>query len=250
METTVVEKSYEKWFRENVITDVSDVESIGVLALRACDDRFNLKLRKPQLIIAWFGVVYEEIMKELIAMRNNDYIDFSVKICNRLEVGFSSGIDDDHEKKGNLCPFIRHLYKQVKADTPDSTTTLQNCVKWNALNNTTDIDYVSKVVTNSFKRLREEFEIFIEREELIMPVFITVYESLISYMRIRRSEMNEFEYSIQFANCFDITIIQNDSEEEDESLSGAITDIITITPTVSAKLDIKDDGKMSGHTED
>lgn len=245
----MAQKKYETWFEQNVLTDVSEVESIGLLAIRSADNLFNLKLRKPQLVITWFGVVYEEICKELINMRNNDFLDYHVTICGRIEFGYSAGIDSDHEKQGNLCPYIKHLYKQVKADKPDSTTTLQNCVKWNSLNNTTDIDYVSKVVTNSFNRLRNEFEIFIEREELVMPVFITVYESLISFMRIRRAEMKEYEYSLQFANCFEITIIQNDEADDDQSLAGDITDIITITPSVSLKLDIKDDGKMFTHTD-
>ena len=66
--------------------------------------------------------------------------------------------------------------------------------------------------------------------ELIMPIFITVYECTVNYVRIKRQELKEFEFEINFISCFHIGCM----ETEDGSS-------IYIRPNIEAKLLMKDD---------
>jgi len=71
-----------------------------------------------------------------------------------------------------------------------------------------------------------------------MPIFITFYESIINYLKIRRREEDVFE---KFVNFSWFIVYCRESDD--------VNDTILIRPTIGAKLALKNDANASSENE-
>jgi hypothetical protein len=87
--------------------------------------------------------------------------------------------------------------------------------------------------------IRNDLDVNLSTADMVMPIFITTYETLVNYLSIKRREEDKFEKEINFISCFYITARESDGPD----------DIIDIRPNINAKLTLKNDAGASSKYE-
>lgn len=228
---------YEDYYKNVVREDNDDVAAIGAIANTEIFKRFNIDIPNEQMAIVVYSVVFGAI-QDAILKQEEDKKSFKLNIADRLEMGFGTREDEEDEKVGNFMVYIKHIYNTKKSTVDsDETSSIVLCTQWNSENIIQQTKFISDVVIESKRRLKE-LRIPIDSEEIIMPIFITIHEQLIGYIQLKRAETKEFEYEINFASCFYVGA--RESAEEDD---------IYFRPNISSKLTFKNDQKGSSSHE-
>lgn len=228
-------KDYRDYVESITVDNREDLFTIMSTASKRLFQLFNINITIPEQGLAIAAITFETIIDNLKKKEIAGYDNWSVVIAKKLEIGYSSTIDDEYEKNGGFVPGIKHLYGDNSIDVeakPDDKT-VELCVLWNSMNITTETKFIKQVSVEALKHL-DNIGIKLGSDELIMPIFITIYEIAVEYCKIRRAETKEFMYSINFLSCFTIKAVESDGE-----------DVISIEPSISTKLELKSDGLAS-----
>lgn len=232
-------EKFMEYFNEYVTEDTEDIITICESASKIINDRFRCKLPKAELVASMFSSIYYSILNELTVFEK-EYNDFQINICDRLIIGYSTTEDEDDEKQGNFQIYIRHLNSAKKNDdiADQEATTDERAVIWNATNVKEQPELLRKISIKAKEDL-EKIDVVIASSELILPIFVSVYEALIMYITTRRRELDEFQYEINFCSCFNIGA----REAEDE------LDEIYLVPSIASKLTLKNDAQATAKYE-
>ena len=238
---------YIKFFNENVYEDQEDILTVCEVAGKTLYEKFKLgfidpetKKIEPRLIAVCFTKIFGAILQNLKRLEKEQYSSFEINICNRLIVGFSTNDDDDDEKQGNFMIFINHINGATKNDDVDdpSLTAQERSVQWNAENVIIQPEIIKQISVDALKNLKE-IEVTLASADCIMPIFVTVYEALVNYLKVTRREKEEYEYEINFASCFTIGV-----RESDDGI-----DAVYFRPSIESKLALKNDSLASSKYE-
>lgn len=244
-------KKYEKYYESIVPEDKDDVLQICMNTNQSLTRNLymtfisnpNKKERKKgeeqidvRFIACVFSLTFDAILAKLKSLESKKS-SAKINIANRFEIGFDTTEDEDDEKNGNYMIFIRDKGTTKLTDMMlnPRAKPIERAVEWINANITDDAELLKEIATDAKLRI-DKLDIILSSSELIMPIFVITYESLVSYLKIRRNEMNELDYEINFCSCFNIK-----SSESEEG-----PDKITIRPNINSKLFLKDDEKASG----
>lgn len=232
-------EKFMEYFEEFGKDDKDDVLTVCESASKVIWDRFRVQLKHPELVATIFGSTYYSILNHLLTFEKTKS-EFEINLADRLLIGYSTVENDDDEKQGNFQIYIRHLNSTKKNDdiAEAGADTDERAVVWQASNIKTQPNLVREISIEAKKDL-ENLDIYLSSENLVIPLFISIYEILIVYLTTKRREADEFEYSINFVSCFEIAA----RETEDD------LDEIVITPNVTSKLTLKDDLKATAKHE-
>lgn len=239
-------EKYLTYFEENCNEDQDDVLMICETANKQLYKDFRMSFNNPEtrkpdprLLASCFGKIYEAILISLEKMERT-YSDFELNICNRLLIGYSTNEDEEDEKQGNFMIYIRHLNVNKKFDSVEDTSlsATERAVQWNNENIINQSETLRKVSIEAMETLKE-IDTMLHSSECIMPVFVTVYESIINYLKIVRREKDLFEYEINFINCFFIGVRESEDGNDD----------VYIRPNIDSKLRLKNDSLASSKYE-
>nr|DAS02483.1 MAG TPA: hypothetical protein [Caudoviricetes sp.] len=216
-------------YNEFVVEDEEHIIPICSSAIKILYEKFKVPLKDPKLVAVIVERTYKVIIN-LLKSYETKLKEFKINLCDRVEFSYSTDTSDDDEKQGNYVIAMTHLNKSI-IDTPpeEDTSSTERITQWNIENVITQpgiIREISNAVIEDLKTI----DVHIGISELVMPIFITVYECIVNYVRIKRQELNEFEFEINFVSCFHIGCM----ETEDGSS-------IYIRPNIEAKLLMKDD---------
>lgn len=228
----MAEKTYtEQWFEEYVVNNPEDIRLIGELSARSLRDKFCLTL-KPEPIIAIYCSTFESIFKYLKKKQEAGKTSFQINICNVISVSYNNLSDKESEKMGNFMPFIQQIADGPIPDTGfTSSDTIELCAAWNSSHITEQPDAITEIATQTLRDLKDNFSMRAADKQLIMPIFCTVHESIINYMKIKRVDLGELEYTLDIAGIYKIRV----SEADDG------TEIIEYPPMIYTKKTTKDD---------
>lgn len=223
---------YVEYFDENAPEDLEDIINICTVASTHIRNKFNIKFDDYKLLGATFSKIFDAFLFTLKNLEK-EYSDFEINVANRLCIGYDTTKDEDDEKIGNFMIFIRHLNSKIKDEQVEDSKAkaYELAVQWNADNIKEQPEIIRKISINALEQLKT-IKILLGTEELIIPIFISVYESIVDYIKIKRRELDLFEYEINFMSCFYIGC----RESEDE-----LADDIYIRPSINSKLSLKDD---------
>lgn len=239
-------QKYVDYFNENATEDIDDILMVSKIASELLTDKMNLRFVNPEtnkpdprMLASIFSKIYEGILISL-EKYEREYSDFELNICSRLLIGYTTSVSDEDEKEGNFMIYLRHLNNTKKLEDFDdpSLTPAERAVQWNQENIIDQKDTMKTISVQALKCL-EEIDFKIADYELILPIFTFVYESLVGYLKTRRRENNDYEYEINFMNCFFIGV----REAEDG------VDDVYIRPTIDSKLRMKNDSLASSKYE-
>lgn len=239
------EKPWYKYYREKVIEDANHVEKICAIAAEHIDKVFGTKLEDPRIVGVIFSVTYTEMQRVLNAecSKTGDFKKIEINIGDRLIVSVNSSDDDEYEKSGNIMFGIRHLnVKKKDLDFDPELKAIEKFVQFHNDNITKNTDTIRKISIATKKALAG-LKIYFKVEEMIMPIFIYVYDALVQYLSAKRIELGKtsefpdgcYELTINFINCFEITARENKDKMSD----------IYIKPSIMSKLGSKNDDTAS-----
>lgn len=232
----------EKWlayYEENIHEDKEEIRDIAETASSVIRERFNIPLEGYQLTTVCFLKIFESFLKKLVSLEDQ-YDNFEINLANRLLIGFTNNLDQDNEKSGNFMVYMKHLHESIKTEQQDDPTVsnIERIVQWNAENVIENPALIRTMTIDAVKVLRD-VDIHLANNEIIMPIFIIFYESIINYIKIRRREKDEFELSI---NLIWFEAICREGEEDGK-------DEFTLIPSIASKLLLKNDSKANRDDE-
>lgn len=232
----------EKWlayYEENIHEDKEEIRDIAETASSVIRERFNIPLEGYQLTTVCFLKIFESFLKKLVSLEDQ-YDNFEINLANRLLIGFTNNLDQDNEKSGNFMVYMKHLHESIKTEQQDDPTVsnIERIVQWNAENVIENPALIRTMTIDAVKALRD-VDIHLANNEIIMPIFIIFYESIINYIKIRRREKDEFELSI---NLIWFEAICREGEEDGK-------DEFTLIPSIASKLLLKNDSKANRDDE-
>jgi hypothetical protein len=233
MVTKMATEKYEKYFDEICKEDVNDVLTICSAASQIIYEKFKIKLDDPKITATIFSNTYEAILDYLESLEK-DYSEFKIDICNRFVIGYSTNESEEDEKEGNFMIYIRHKNSlNTSMDNAADNANLKAldlAVQWNT-DNVIEQPKIIRDIAAKAKDKCERMDIYLVSSECIMPIFITVYENIINYIKIRRKELDKFEFEINFASVFYIGAREAENDDCD----------IYIRPNIESKLKLKND---------
>lgn len=229
-----------KAYDSRTFENQKDIALICDTANKVIYDRFRVNLRRPddpffsyyKMTAMIFVETFRAIIQQLLDRRATN-ATYNINIGNRINIGFSNSDNDEDEKNGNFCPYVKDIpHYTVKDD--DDIKLDGHCKEyirnWNQENMIQNPEDTLTIANRALKSLKT-IDINLGSPELVFPLFVTIYESIISYLKIRRRESEDDEFMINFCNCITVDCIGQDDG----------VDKITIIPAIEDKLNIKSD---------
>lgn len=229
-----------KAYDSRTFENQKDIALICDTANKVIYDRFRVNLRRPddpffsyyKMTAMIFVETFRAIIQQLLDRRTTN-ATYNINIGNRINIGFSNSDNDEDEKNGNFCPYVKDIpHYTVKDD--DDIKLDGHCKEyirnWNQENMIQNPEDTLTIANRALKSLKA-IDINLGSPELVFPLFVTIYESIISYLKIRRRESEDDEFMINFCNCITVDCIGQDDG----------VDKITIIPAIEDKLNIKSD---------
>jgi len=225
----------EEYFDNVVVEDRDYIETIAEMARPDIYRNFKIKMGSNAVPISIYAVVFDCIMKHLKSLQKTKE-SHSIIIANRLEIGFTTSFDveenQDLEKLGNFMPFIKHIEndKLTEVDETEDKSVIR-CTQWNESNITTSIDDVKQITKLAVDKVSSELSIQGANPEIIMPIFCSIHDKVVEFMKLKRAEEDKWELRMNMAGCYDIYArLMEDGIE------------ISFKPCVYSKGLIKEDG--------
>lgn len=247
-------ENYINYFNENCIEDQEFTNLVLKTSAARLNDQFRLKFcvrdgsnpdgsaryaADVRLVGAIFCKIFDSILTSL-EIAEKSYSNFDINMAKRLIIGYSTTEDDDDEKQGNFMIYLKDLGFEPRRYEKDDSIKSSNelCAAWNSENITEQPEIIKKISETALKMLKSDIDIEFNSSELVMPIFVTIYETLVSMLKTHRREIDEFEYEINFMSCFFIGARESEFE-----------DIIYIRPNIESKLRLKNDSLASAKYE-
>lgn len=223
-------------------TDTVSVETVLESSIPQLRQQIGLDINDPKILGLVFDEFHQEIVNMLARMREH-YKSFSIKICNRVEIGYDFCENDFGEKSGNILIYYTPLHNKSNMKIDMSLSPSERLRIWNNLNqivipklddNGTNV-FIKALVKNVYKKLENEYKItFGDKPEVLIPIFSLVLDNAINYVKTKRQETDEYEYSI---NLFTLTIAAQENVDDDDNI---IEDLISMR-SLYGKYILKDD---------
>ena len=239
-ETSGENKFIRRWVNDNIIDDVDDNIKIAQLAIRKLNENFSAGFGSPETVLAFYGVTYESIM-EVLKEKREKKSSYNINIAGRFEIGYTdSEENEDMEKMGSFVPYIFDKNSNKKTNKNiDEKKSLEACIEWSSQNLKENPDVIKEISTVALKNLKDKVDLHFGHNEIIIPLFVNIHECLISYLKLKQIENNEYETYINFASCFDVFIRMNEEKEQ----------TVEYCPTITMKLETKSDAMATAKHE-
>lgn len=226
-----------QYFDARVTDDKEDIIKVGETSAAIFYDRFKITIGSPEMYVTIWSVIFESILDKLVTLERT-YSDFQLDIAQRLSVGFTSSDNEDDEKVGNFMVFIDHIgVKPDDAEYDPTVPSKEKVVQWNMENIIEKPKIMQEISTEAVKKLKD-YDIQLGNPEFVFPLFIVFYETLVNYVKIRKHEVDEYEYEI---NSIWFSIGAREGEDG--------LDEVYIRPTIASKLALKNDAVASSKYE-
>lgn len=229
--------TYAEVFTLNVNEDQDDITKICDIASKVIKEKFLIKIEDPRILGVMFRVTYMAFLEKLKELEKS-YSSYRIDVAGRFGIGYTTTDSEDDEKQGNFMVFFEDFGSSKKNNDPDvMASAKERVVQWCIDNITAQPDIINSVANSAMEKMKS-LDIMLASSEFVIPIFITIYDTVVNYLKIRRSELGTFEYEINFISCFNIKAMEGDEN-----------DIIAIRPNIEAKLELKNDAVASSKFE-
>lgn len=225
----------EEYFENIAVENRDDLAVIAEMARPEIFKNFKIKLGTNAVPIAVYALTFDCIIRYLKSLQKTKE-SYRMIIANRLEVGFTTSYDveenEDLEKLGNFMFYMKHIEndKLTEVDETEPKSVVR-CTQWNESNLTTSVSDIKEITKMAVDKMQTELGIQQANPEIVMPVFCTIHDKVVDYMKLKRAEEDVFEYTMNMAGCYDIYArLMEDGVE------------ISFKPCVYSKGFIKEDG--------
>lgn len=229
-----------KWFKDYAVNNMSELKIICDLTARSANDQFSIRIKSENtevfavVFYATFMTLLEEIRKKQ-KIKNN----FTVEICNSINLGYSNNVDMNNEKVGNFMPIMEYIgiNRNIvdNSDTVSLEKTSKNCIRWKELNIKKNVEFYQTVQENAYQKLQQDYKVNLHTSEAIIPLFCIFMDHISNVMKMKFKEAEGTDVSEVSMNVFGLFDVYYSYNEEDGQ------EIIEFQPNITMKLALKSD---------
>lgn len=229
-----------RWFNDYAVNNKQELKIICNLTSRSAEEQFSLYLKSGNTEV--YAVVFYatfmtilEFIKSKQKVRNN----FTIEICNSINIGYSNSNDDNNEKVGNFMPIMeyiginRNIVDGVSPMELDKTT--QNFIRWQELNVKQNVTYYKEIQERAYERLKSEYRTNLRTSEAVIPLFCIFMDHITNVLKMKFKEADGTDVSEVSMNVLGLFDVYYSFNEEDNQ------EVIEFQPNISMKLALKAD---------
>ena len=234
-----------RWFDEYVVNDKSDMKKICDLTATSAEQQFSMYLKtgNTETYAVVFYATFMTII-DYIKNKQKSYNNFSIAICNSINIGYTNNDDPENEKVGNFMPFMEYIgVNRHIVDNPDNiedTKTSQNLIRWKELNVKQNVEFVKEISSLAYENLKKNYGVTLRTEEAVIPLFCIFLDNVTNYIKYKYKELvgtkDISEVSMNVLGLFDVFY----SYDEDEN-----KEYLEFQSGVTLKLAMKNDAIAS-----
>lgn len=229
-----------RWFRDYAVNNQSELKIVCDLTARSAQEQFSMYLQSGNTEV--FAVVfYATFMTILEFIRGKEkmYNNFSLEICNSINIGYTNNDDQENEKVGNFMPIMEFIgINRTIVDGGgqiDADQTAKNFLRWQQLNVKKNVEYYKEIQERAYERLKTEYKTNIRTSEAVIPLFCIFMDHISNVLKVRFQEAlgtDVSEVSMNVLGLFDVFYSFNEDDNKE---------IIEFQPNISMKLALKAD---------
>lgn len=228
-----------RWFKDYAVNNTKDLKMICDLTSRSAEEQFNMYLKNGNTEV-YAVVFYGTFMTILDFIKNKQkkYNNFTIKICESINIGFCNNDDEENEKVGNFMPIMEYIgvNRNIIDDnalSEDKTT--QNLIMWKDINIKKTTEYYKDIQETAFEKLKSEYKVNLRTSEAIFPLFCIYMDNITNMLKIKFREAEGTDVSEVSMNVFGLFDVYYSFNEEDNQ------EIIEFQPNITMKLALKSD---------
>lgn len=243
IETTKQDKPMtfvKRWFADYAVNNTSDLKIICDLTSRSAEEQFSMYLKtgNTEVYAVVFYATFISIL-EFIKEKQKRYNNFTVAICNSVNLGYSNNDDDNNEKVGNFMPIMEYIgiNRNIieSSDSMEVDKTSQNFIRWKELNIKKNVEYYKEIQERAYEKLKKEYKTNLRTSEGVIPLFCIFMDHITNVLKLKYKEAERTdvsEVSMNVLGLFDIFYSFNEEENQE---------IIEFQPNILMKLALKSD---------
>jgi len=229
-----------RWFNDYAVNNKAELKFVCDLTSRSAEEQFSMYLASGNTEV--YGVVFYATFMTILRFlrgKQNSYNNFTIQICNSINIGYSNSTNEDNEKVGNFMPIMEHIginRSVVNEDTAlDADRTSVNFLRWKELNIKKTVEYYKEIQEHAYELLKSQYKTNLRTSEAIIPLFCTFMDHIVNVLKVKFKEAegtDVSEVSMNVLGLFDVYYSFN--EEADK-------EIIEFQPNITMKLALKSD---------
>lgn len=228
-----------RWFKDYAVNNYHDLKMVADLTGKSVEQQFSMYLPKgnTEVYACTFYETYMQI-QEFLKNRQNQYKNFTIEICNSINIGYCNNDDEDNEKVGNFFPILEYIgVNRNVIDNSDMSEdkTNQNLLRWKTINIKKTAEYYKEIQEKTYEQLKNKYRINLRTSEAVFPIFCIFMDNVTNVLKYKYKEAegtNVSEVSMNVLGLFDV-FYRFDDETNDE--------IIEFAPRITAKTGTKND---------
>ena len=229
-----------RWFRDYAVNNAKELKMICDLTARAAEEQFNMTIitGNTEVYAAVFHATFMSIL-QFLKDKQKTRNEFTIEICNSINIGYVNNDDEENEKVGNFMPIMEHIginRNIVNNEVSDeSEKTNINFLRWKELNSKKNVECYKEIQENAFNLLMKEYKTNIRTSEAIIPLFCIFMDNIVSVLKVMFQEASGTdvsEVSMNVLGLFDVYYSYNDEDNQE---------IIDFAPNIVMKLALKND---------
>lgn len=233
-----------RWFDDYVVNNKSDIKIICDLTARSAEEQFSMCLRSGNTEV--YAVTYYATfiaLLELLKSKQKQYNNFTLQVCNSINIGYTNNDDEENEKVGNFFPVLefigvnRNIIDSSTEIDPDKTS--QNLIRWKELNVKKNVEFIKQLQENAYQRLISEFKVDLHYSEAVLPIFCIFSDNILNYIKHKYKELEKTDVSEISMNIMGLYDIFYSFDEDDDK------ELVECSPNITMKLALKNDNTAS-----
>lgn len=229
-----------RWFNDYAVNNRTELKFVCDLTARSAEEQFSMYLKSGNTEV--YSVVFYATFMTILRFlkgKQNSYNNFTIQICNSINIGYSNSTNEEHEKVGNFMPIMEHIginRNVVNEDTSyDVDRTSQSFLRWKELNTKKNVEYYKEIQEHAYELLKSQYKTNLRTSEAIIPLFCTFMDHIVNVLKVKFKEADGTDISEVSMNVLGLFDVYYSFNEEDDR------EIIEFQPNITMKLALKSD---------
>lgn len=233
-----------RWFKEHAVNDAREMKIICDLTARSAEEQFCLYITSgnTEVYSVIFYATFTTIL-EFLRSKEKTYNEFTMEICNSINIGYTNNDSEDNEKVGNFMPILEYISinRNIVDDTSsiDADKTKQNYIRWKELNIKKNVEYYKEIQEKAYDVLKSQYKTNLRTSEAVIPLFCIFMDHISNVLKMKFKEAegtDVSEVSMNVLGLFDVYYSYNEEDAQE---------IIEFQPNITMKLALKADDVAS-----
>lgn len=229
-----------RWFKEHAVNNPAELKIICDLTARSAEKQFSMYISSgnTEVYATVFYVTFLCVL-DFIKGKQKSYNNFTVEICNSINIGYTNNDNTDNEKVGNFMPIMEYIGINRNIvdnnDSLDSDRTATNFMRWKQLNIRKNVEYYKEIQETAYERLKKDYCTNLRTSESVIPLFCIFLDHISNVLKMKFKEAqgtDVSEVSLNIMGLFDVYYSFNEDENKE---------IIEFEPNITMKLALKAD---------